>query len=212
MVYLNQNLKKYLDDLADKKPAPGGGSAAALVSAMGSALISMVCNFTIGRKKYKEMEEEVKKFFEDNESLRFRLMELIDLDITAYEKVNQIRKAVKENSKEKDRIMFREAIREAIAVPLEVCQLSIRVLKICRSLVDITNINLISDLYASASLLKAGFQSALVNIEINLNNLKDCNYIVEIRKIIEPLIKENETISELIKERVKEKMFEKNGE
>ncbi|MGE4358205.1 MAG: cyclodeaminase/cyclohydrolase family protein [Candidatus Omnitrophota bacterium] len=213
-MYVEQPLKKYLDDLADKKAVPGGGSASALVSAIGSALISMVCNFTIGKQEYKDNEEEVKKILSDNELIRFRLTELIDLDISAYEKVSHVRKMIKEDSKEKDkyRDKLQEVLREAIAVPLEVCQLSVRALKLCINLLDMANINLISDLSVSANLLKAGFQSAMANININLNSLKDDNYIVEIRKIMEPLIKDNETIPDLIQERIKEKMSDKYGD
>ena len=56
-------LKKYIDDLADKKPAPGGGCAAALVASLGVGLLSMVANFTIGKEKYKAFENEIKKAF-----------------------------------------------------------------------------------------------------------------------------------------------------
>ena len=54
-MHINEPLKKYIDELAAKQPTPGGGSAAALAGAMGSALLEMVCNFTIGNKKYKDI-------------------------------------------------------------------------------------------------------------------------------------------------------------
>ncbi|TBR15974.1 hypothetical protein EPO66_05245, partial [bacterium] len=47
-VYINKSIKKYLEDLSAKKPVPGGGSASALTAALGSSLISMVVNFTLG--------------------------------------------------------------------------------------------------------------------------------------------------------------------
>ncbi|MCM8766383.1 MAG: cyclodeaminase/cyclohydrolase family protein [Candidatus Omnitrophica bacterium] len=205
MSYLNQTLKRYLDDLSAKKPTPGGGSVSALASSLGTALISMVCNFTIGKPRYKDVEEEIRKFLEENETLRLRLAELIDLDISAYEKVSQIRKFSQEK-REENAEKLQGAIRGAVLVPLEVCQLSIKALKICKDLIDKANVHLISDLSIAANLLKAGFLSALANIEINLFSLKDKEFIVKIRQILEPLMKENETLPYLIQESVKEKM------
>ena len=63
-------LKKYLDDLASNKPAPGGGSAAALTAAAGVALISMVANFTLGKEKYKSVEAKIKEVLQEAENLR----------------------------------------------------------------------------------------------------------------------------------------------
>lgn len=211
IMYIEQSLKKYLNDLADKKPIPGGGSASALASSLGTALMSMVCNFTMGKKKYKNVEQEVKEFFEEIEVLRSRLMELIDLDIVAYEKVNQIQKLVKGNKRECEKTL-QEAIKEAVKVPLEICQLSVKALKICKDLVDKTNINLISDLSVSANLLKAGFLSALVNIEANLSLLKDKEFIVKIQQVIDPLIEENKILPDLIQETIVEKMKVKKNE
>ena len=62
-MYVNKSLKKYLDDLTAKLPAPGGGSAAALVAALGAALIGMVINFTLGKPKYARYQMELTKIF-----------------------------------------------------------------------------------------------------------------------------------------------------
>ncbi|MCM8778642.1 MAG: cyclodeaminase/cyclohydrolase family protein [Candidatus Omnitrophica bacterium] len=204
-MYINQSLKKYLDDLADKKPTPGGGSAAALTSALGTALISMVCNFTIGKQKFRDKEEEINKILAENETLRQRFMELVDLDISAYEKVTQMRKLFKENKEIYEKKM-QEAIREAVMTPLEVCQLSIQALKICKNLIDKINVNLISDLSVSTNLLQAGYQSALLNIEINLPFLKDRDFILEVRRILEPLTKESQILPNLILAGIKEEI------
>ena len=69
-MYRDSTLKQYLEDLAAKKPAPGGGSAAALTAAMGASLISMVINFTLGKPKYAKYESELKGILEKSEKLR----------------------------------------------------------------------------------------------------------------------------------------------
>src|SRR3989338_3267816 len=91
-MYSNQSLKHYLDDLAAKKPAPGGGSAAALVGATGCALLSMASNFTLGKDKYKDVEPQIKDALKQAERLRKRFLALVDLDVKAYYKVFNSRK------------------------------------------------------------------------------------------------------------------------
>ncbi len=71
MSYKEQSLKKYLDDLAEKLPAPGGGSAAALNAAIGAALISMVVNFTLGKSRYAKYEEELKKNYKNSKFINY---------------------------------------------------------------------------------------------------------------------------------------------
>ena len=83
-MYRNQSLKNYLDDLAAKKPAPGGGSASALTAAMGASLISMVINFTLGKPKYAKYESELKGFLEKYEKIKEENLNLVDFDITSY--------------------------------------------------------------------------------------------------------------------------------
>ncbi|MFH1198562.1 MAG: cyclodeaminase/cyclohydrolase family protein, partial [Candidatus Omnitrophota bacterium] len=93
MAYKSASLEKYLNDLAARSPAPGGGSAAAFNAAMGAALISMVVNFTIGKPKYEAFEEGLKNILVQSEKLRIEFLNLVDLDIVAYKSKN-IRDAI----------------------------------------------------------------------------------------------------------------------
>ena len=88
MGYKESTLTKYLDDLAAKLSAPGGGSAAALTAAMGASLISMVVNFTLGKPKYAQYENELKATLEGSERLREEFLNLVDLDVNAYKSKN----------------------------------------------------------------------------------------------------------------------------
>lgn len=151
-MYVNKSLRKYLDDLTAKLPAPGGGSAAALVAALGAALIGMVINFTLGKPKYARYQMELTKMLFISDQIRRRFLELVDVDVAAF--------------KSKD-------INKALSVPLEVARLCVEVMKLCPSLVKRGNINLISDVAVAAILLEAGFSSALFNVRINLKYLKD---------------------------------------
>jgi len=159
-MYKNIPIKKYLDDLSSNKPAPGGGSATALVGALGVSCLSMVANFTIGKEKYKSHEKDIKKILKRLKNLRKRLLELVDLDVRAYSAVVKARKKSKSEKK--------KARKFAISVPKEVCNLCYEALKISPVLVEKGNIYLLSDVEVGVELLEAAFKSGIVNIKINL--------------------------------------------
>lgn len=161
MNYRQESIKKYLDDLAAKLPAPGGGSAAALSGALGAGLISMVVNFTVGKPRYAKYEEELQKILSRSESLRNELLGLVDLDVVAYKSRN---------------------IRDALDVPFMVCRLCFEGAKLCLPLITKGNINLISDVAVAAILLEAGFSAAYFNVEINLKALNDKKVSRSIKK------------------------------
>lgn len=189
-------LKRYLDDLASRKAAPGGGSAAALTASTGVSLISMVANFTLGKEKYKSVEDEIKAVLSSSESLRERLLNLVDQDVAAYRKISGAYKLPKDSAgdKRKREEAIQAGLREALAPPLEVCKLCHQAIKLCPVLAEKGNVNLISDVGVAVNFLESAFQSALLNVEINLKSIKDEEFIVEIREILEPMEEELETI------------------
>ncbi len=199
-MYLDGTIRSYLDDLSAKKPTPGGGSAAALVGATGVGLISMVANFSEG-----EGIEEILKRAED---LRQRLTELIDQDVAVYQKVSAAYKLPKGKpaQKVKRTRAIQDSLKEALAVPLEVCRLCHEAIKLCGPLAEKGKVGLISDVGVGACLLEAAFQSAILNVEINLKGLKDESLIIETRKVLEPLIKEVPDYKETAWERTRARM------
>lgn len=160
-MYCNKTLKGYLDDLAAKLAAPGGGSAAALTGSEAAALVSMVINFTIGKPRYAEYEKELQGMLERSEKLRNELLRLVDLDVTAYESKN---------------------IRDALDVPFMVSRLCFEGIKLCPPLIKKGNRNLISDVAVAAILFEAAFSSAYFNVEINLKALADKKITQSMRK------------------------------
>lgn len=160
-MYKNESLEKYINDLAARLPAPGGGSAAALTASMGAALIGMVVNFTLGKPKYIKFENELKEVLEKSGKLRNELLNLVDLDVSAYKSKN---------------------IRNSLDVPFMVARLCFEAIKLCPPLIKKGNINLISDVAVAAILLESGFASAYFNVEINLKMLGDKRLGSSIRK------------------------------
>jgi len=159
--YQDTDLKKYLDDLAARLPAPGGGSAAALTAALGAALVSMVVNFTIGKPRYAQYEKGLKTTIDKSERLRTEFLNLVDLDVMAYRSKN---------------------LRDALNVPFVVCRLSFEGMKLLPALIKKGNINLISDVAVAAAFLESAFASAYFNVEINLKSLNDQKLTAKIRK------------------------------
>ena len=157
--YRDYTLKEYLNSLSMRAPVPGGGSAAALSGALGAALISMVANYSIGRKHSANVEVKIKKILADSERIRKRLLVLVDLDAQAYLKVVATRKA---------KVAARKAaLKRARAVPLEACQLCYSAVQLTPFLVKEGNPYLLSDVQVAIDLLWAAYQSAMANVRAN---------------------------------------------
>lgn len=199
-------LTKYLDDLASGRPTPGGGSAAALVAAAGAALLAMVCNFTIGKEKYKSAEKDIKKCLGSIELLRLRLTELVDEDAKGYKKVSAAYKLPKDTYQDKKKRTKRiqAALKEALAVPVELCQLVHQAAKLAPQLREKGNPNLISDVAVACALFEAAFEAALFNVEINLSGLKDEALLVKTRAVLKPMEKEVSYIVDEVKSQVRQ--------
>ncbi len=190
MSLVNKTVADFNSELASTSPAPGGGSVSALAGSMGTALISMVCQLTIGKKKYLAVEEDMKQAYEKSESLRIRITELIDKDTDAFNLVMAAFALPKAADEEK---VIREATieaatKEATLIPLEV-------MKVCREAIGLSviiatkgNTNALSDAGVSALMLKSGCRGAYYNVKINLASLKDTNFISDINRQADELL------------------------
>ncbi len=205
-MYFEGKFKKYLDDLAAKKPAPGGGSAAAAVGAIGVGLLSMVANFTIGKDKYKDVEPEIQELLTSAEDLRAALQKLIDEDVAAYQKVSTAYKMPRENQQEKAARShaIQAALKDAMAVPLAICRNLFDAAQLCEPLLQKGNVNLLSDVGVGAEFIASGFASALLNVEINLSSIKDEDLAAKIRAELSPKEKQIETIKKRVLTQTKE--------
>jgi len=157
--FRNYSLSEYTRVLSLKVPAPGGGSAAAATAALGAALLSMVANYSLGKTTSRSNEQKIKASLKQSEQLRKRFLQLVDLDAQAYLNVVRTRGAApaKRNA----------ARRKAAEVPLEVCKLCYKAVRLSPVLVRYGNKHLISDVKVALELLLAAFNAARINVEIN---------------------------------------------
>jgi formiminotetrahydrofolate cyclodeaminase len=174
-----KTLAAFLDELASSSPAPGGGSVAALAGALGSALTAMVCNLTIGKKKYAAVEDEMKKILVQAEEMRALFTALIDKDTDAFNKVMEAFSLPKDTEPQKAlrAAAIREATKEATNVPLEVMKHCIDALALTQQVAATGNVNSVSDAGVSAFMLHTAVEAAALNVRINLNNLNDSEFV-----------------------------------
>ncbi|MBI5573915.1 MAG: cyclodeaminase/cyclohydrolase family protein [Elusimicrobia bacterium] len=193
MDYINSSIKKYLDDLSAKLPAPGGGSAAALVSATGISCLLMTANFTVEKKGYEAHQDEIKNILTKLATLNSQLSILIDEDVNAYTTLSE---AYKTKTKEK----IQDALKNAMLVPRKIFETSVEAIPIAMRLSEIGNKNLLSDVSCGVSMLRSGIESAKCNIDINLKFIDDADFKEETKIKYENIMKDAfEEIEKIIK-------------
>lgn len=175
------SVQHFLDALASGDPAPGGGSAAALIGAQGAALISMVCNLTVGRKKYAGVEAELLECRARADTLRAQLAGLIDRDTAAYELVMAAYKLPKETPGQAAARTeaIQSALRQATLTPLETLSACVEVLELSPVVLAKGNPNAASDGAAGMLAVYAGMHAAALNVRINLNAIEDTGFVSE---------------------------------
>jgi glutamate formiminotransferase/formiminotetrahydrofolate cyclodeaminase len=205
---IDKKVSNFLDELASNSPTPGGGSVAALAGALGAALISMVGNLTIGKKKYKDVEEDIKKIISSSEKLRYELSQLIEEDVKAFNNFMATYKMPRETEDEKKirTEKIQESLIEAAKVPLKVAYKCLEVLSLSREVAEKGNINVISDAGVAVLLAEAALESALLNVKINLGMIKDEKTREELSSSIKELLLKEKGQKEKVLEIVEEKI------
>ena len=174
----------FLDELASDSPTPGGGSVAALAGALGASLESMVANLTIGKKKYVEVEDEMKETLQRTETLRLELAQMIDEDAAAFDRVMAALKMPKETDDQKAsrREALQQALVDAATVPLAVMEMCVGVIRLSRPVAEKGNANAVSDAGVAALVARAGAHAARLNVLINLGGIKDEKHLSFVEK------------------------------
>lgn len=202
MRYTEKSVKSFTDKLASKTPVPGGGSAAALVGALGCGLLSMVANFTLARKGFNGYKERAKKALRESEKIRHKLIDLVDKDIEAYEKLSKALKKAKSQHLNLDPVFKKAAL-----PPVEICRYVHKAATISLELSYVGNKSIISDVYVAIYALDAAFESALVNAKLNLRYIKDKKYMLEKTHICGNLHKDIKRLKNEVISKTKDKMF-----
>ncbi|QSZ27261.1 cyclodeaminase/cyclohydrolase family protein [Aceticella autotrophica] len=194
----------FVEVLASKAAVPGGGGAAALVGAIGTALGSMVCNLTIGKKKYAEYEPHVKDILKRAGVLEKELLKMIDDDAENFlplSKAYGMSTATEEDKKIKEETL-EKALKQACSVPVAIVKASYEAIKLHEDLVDKCSKLAISDVGVGVQCLRAAIIGAHLNVIININSIKDTAYIEKVKSEVEPLVENGTKIADEVYDKV----------
>lgn len=186
-----KSLQSFLDELASSAPTPGGGSGAAVMGAMGAALVSMVCNLTVGKKGYEEVEGDIRGTLEQAEELRQRMTDMIRADVEVFDRLMASYGMPKETDEEKvvRSEEIQASLKAATDVPLSCARACADMIILCRAAAEKGNLNVISDAGVAVLAADAALKSAALNVYINVGSLKDKAFAEERSAELEKILK-----------------------
>lgn len=202
MPLVDLSLKGFADDVASSSPAPGGGSVAAYAGSQGYALIAMVCRLTVGREKYRAVEEELTSLMLTAEAKKESLLALVDEDTQGFFGVMEALGLPKGTDKEKTarREALEGATIQAAEIPLKTAHLCLEGLREIPNLLEKGNPNALSDMGVAALMLESGLEGALYNIQINVQGLKTQDIAQQLRITATHLREEGNNLTVKIRE------------
>ncbi len=204
MSFNNMQLGEYMDILASKESVPGGGGASAVAGAMAAALGSMVCNLTIGKKKFAKYESELKEMLERLESLRVCFLALSDEDAKVFLPLSKAY-SISRDDPSRETIM-EAALLAASQVPLDVVMKCGETIEILSELVDKSSALVISDVGVGASFAASAMMSASLNVFINTKSMKDRETANEIEEKVDAVCEKYLPISDEVFSEVMRKL------
>lgn len=192
-------VQEFVEKTASNDPVPGGGSIAALSGAIASALVEMVANLTVGKKKYEQQEDKMIKIQKDIEIYRNEFLNLIDEDANAFDLVMKAFKLPKESDDEKNirNLKIQEGFKVAAIVPMKIAKKSYKLMDYCEEVIVNGNKNAVTDGMVATMLARTATLSAIINVKINLSSIKDEKFVKDLSDeiaILENKVKEKESI------------------
>jgi len=197
---ISNSIGNFAELVAGGTPSPGGGSVSAYCGMLAASLGQMVCNLTIGRKKYADSEPRVLEIKSELERLGSRLRELIAEDAASFEAVLEAYRLPKDTDAQKDArtVQIQDALQGAVAVPFETSQRSSEVLVLLRELAGIGNTNALSDVAVGARLAQTAIRGAAYNVAINLDSIAQRESADLTRERVNAMIVQSKSLAEQV--------------
>ncbi len=204
----NVSVERFLDELASGNATPGGGSAAAIMGAMGAALVSMVCNLTIGKKGYEAVDAEMRALLARSEALRTKLAGMVAEDIAAFDSLMAAYRLPKASDDEKVRrsAAIQQGLKAATEAPLACARGCAEAVRLAAISVEHGNVNVISDVGVGVVAAHAALRSAALNVHINAPQIKDMDFTARAVAELDALLAECGPLAERVHDRVKARM------
>src|ERR1700719_240064 len=192
---VKMNLREFCNETLSDSPAPGGGSVAALMGALGASLGGMVANLSAGKRGWDDKLEYFSKWAVKAQELKDELLSLVDEDTAAFNKVMDAFALPKQSAEEKTARggAIESATKYAAEIPLKVMETASKSYELLAEMADKGNPNSISDVGVGALATRACVDGAALNVRINLNQLKDEKVKSDLEKKVEKLRAESES-------------------
>lgn len=200
--------REFINAVSSESPAPGGGSVAAFAGALSAALVNMVINLSIGKEKFQEHEEELRKIRKKSHELQERLTHYVDEDTRTFNLVMEAYKMPKdtEEAKAKRSEAIQGAMKKAAELPLEVAKCCLEIIKFSDVVITRGNPNCLSDGGVGCLMAHAGLKGAIFNVQINLGSIKDEEYKARLVDEIKNIENEAENLTKQIIAKVKSQL------
>ena len=179
---VSMNLRQFADETASESPAPGGGSIAAYLGALGISLGTMVANLSSHKKGWDERWAAFSDYAETGQKIKDELLKLVDEDTHAFNKIMDAFGLPKSSDTEKAvrKAAIQSATKNAIEVPLKVMQLSLQSFEVIKAMAEIGNPNSVSDAGVGALCARSAVYGAWLNVKINHSGYEDKAYVQQV--------------------------------
>ena len=191
----NKTLRQFVQELGAQTSTPGGGGAAALTAATGIALVSMVANFTVGKKKYEEVNDEMLQILEECRRMEDEFLFAIEEDARVFSTIMDAMAMPKETDEEKRlrAVQMQASFKEGAVIPFALGERAAHIIPLAKAVVERGNKNLITDGAIAVLHAQTAVRSAFYNVRINLQSIKDAEFIA----LYETKMKDIETMVEV---------------
>ena len=179
---IDMDLKAFADETASESPAPGGGSISAYVGALGVSLGTMVANLSAHKRGWDNRWEEFSNWAEKGMAYQKQLLQLVDEDTNAFNKIMDafgLPKGTEEEKAER-RAVIQEATKYATEVPFKVLDTCFKSMEVMKAMAETGNPNSVTDAGVGALCARTAVRGALLNVKINASGLDDKSFATEI--------------------------------
>jgi glutamate formiminotransferase/formiminotetrahydrofolate cyclodeaminase len=205
---VGMTLSGFVDETASESMAPGGGSIAAYVGALGVSLGTMVANLSSHKKGWDERWEEFGNWAEKGQELKTALLKMVDEDTNSFNAIIDAMRLPKATEEEKTArsLAIENATKYAVEVPLKVMQLSLQTFEIIEAMAKIGNPNSVTDAGVGALCARAAVLGAYLNVKVNLGGLKDESFVKESLEKAEIIVNKANELEKTVMEIVLSKL------
>lgn len=193
---LNKSVTEFTEALASKAAVPGGGGASALVGAIGIALGDMVGELTVGKKKYADVEEDVKALMARAQELRVRLLSCVNKDAEAFEPLSRAY-GIPKDDPTRDEVM-EKCLRDAAAAPLEILDLCCEAIDLQKEFAAKGSVLAVSDAATGVVFCWSAMYGAAVNVKVNTKSMKDRAYAEKINAHVDAQMAKYRSLAEKV--------------